>query len=556
MILLFLFLFVFKQSTNKKDLKNFVQVIQGDIINNQSDVIVICTLSKYLVESICKACGKSMQKLFEMKIKENPKDSIFSITTDGKLPSKIIYFIRWEPNSDSNILDQSIRQLVSTLIEKAINENYKSIAFPAIGCGEYGCSIKHIAEPFISQAQEQLNKFSIQILFVIQPDRIDIYDEFYKQLHSIEQSNSTSITIEKGKIMIEKGDIVKQNVDVIIGSSSSENLRQVLIKAGGDEVETTYYQTYLDNPNSLIISTPPGQLPCKRIFFIKWEPNKDPELLRQSVIDLIWNVIQNVISYNYVSVAFPALGCGEHACSINVVVETMIREIRKEIQNRKLSLLVKFIIQPNQQNVYDEFCKQLLSSDENFHASIDYQLPSTWQKTNENKLKFILSKNTNEYNSISAKFEAAMKGHYKRLIKIERIQNERWFMQYLAHRADFIKRLNKDTEKSLYHGCCEQAANLIIEDCFNRSFAGVNGTAFGVGVYFSSNAAYSHHFAKPNSSGERCMFLARVLVGKTTVGNALMKTRPLGYDSTTDGKHIFVTYHDAQAYAEYLITYK
>ncbi|CAF4829490.1 unnamed protein product, partial [Rotaria sp. Silwood1] len=40
----------------------------------------------------------------------------------------------------------------------------------------------------------------------------------------------------------------------------------------------------------------------------------------------------------------------------------------------------KFIIQPNQQNVYDEFCKQLLSSDENFHASIDYQLPSTWQK--------------------------------------------------------------------------------------------------------------------------------------------------------------------------------
>jgi hypothetical protein len=35
-----------------------------------------------------------------------------------------------------------------------------------------------------------------------------------------------------------------------------------------------------------------------------------------------------------------------------------------------------------------------------------------------------------------------------------------------------------------------------------------------------------------------------------------MKTRPLGFDSTTDNKHIFVTYHDAQAYAEHLITYK
>jgi hypothetical protein len=52
------------------------------------------------------------------------------------------------------------------------------------------------------------------------------------------------------------------------------------------------------------------------------------------------------------------------------------------------------------------------------------------------------------------------------------------------------------------------------------------------------------------------MFVARVLVGKTTLGNSSMKTRPLGYDSTTDGKHITVTYHDAQAFAEYLITYK
>ncbi len=52
------------------------------------------------------------------------------------------------------------------------------------------------------------------------------------------------------------------------------------------------------------------------------------------------------------------------------------------------------------------------------------------------------------------------------------------------------------------------------------------------------------------------MFVSRVLIGKTTVGNGAMKTRPVGFDSTTDGKHIFVTYHDAQAFAEYLITYK
>lgn len=52
------------------------------------------------------------------------------------------------------------------------------------------------------------------------------------------------------------------------------------------------------------------------------------------------------------------------------------------------------------------------------------------------------------------------------------------------------------------------------------------------------------------------MFVVRVLVGKSTTGNKSMKTCPVGYDSTTGGDHIFVTYHDAQAYAEYIIIYK
>ena len=82
------------------------------------------------------------------------------------------------------------------------------------------------------------------------------------------------------------------------------------------------------------------------------------------------------------------------------------------------------------------------------------------------------------------------------------------------------------------------------------------GTSYGVGVYFSSNAAYSHGYTKPNIDGERHILVARVLIGNTTKGSSSMKTRPLGFDSTTDGNHIFVTYHDAQAYAEYLITYK
>ena len=82
------------------------------------------------------------------------------------------------------------------------------------------------------------------------------------------------------------------------------------------------------------------------------------------------------------------------------------------------------------------------------------------------------------------------------------------------------------------------------------------GVSYGVGVYFSAQALYSNRYAVANTKGEKRMFLVRVLIGRTTLGNPSMKVPPAGHDSTTDGKHIYVTYHDAQAYSEYLITYR
>lgn len=52
------------------------------------------------------------------------------------------------------------------------------------------------------------------------------------------------------------------------------------------------------------------------------------------------------------------------------------------------------------------------------------------------------------------------------------------------------------------------------------------------------------------------MFFARVLIGHSTVGNQSMKVCPRDYHTTTDGEHIYVTYHDTQAYGQYLIYYQ
>ena len=68
-----------------------------------------------------------------------------------------------------------------------------------------------------------------------------------------------------------------------------------------------------------------------------------------------------------------------------------------------------------------------------------------------------------------------MKGKFSTITRLERVQNQHWFLQYLIHQESFAKRLHCDTERRLYHGCPEQAADSIIKTGFNRSYAGENG---------------------------------------------------------------------------------
>ena len=122
-------------------------------------------------------------------------------------------------------------------------------------------------------------------------------------------------------------------------------------------------------------------------------------------------------------------------------------------------------------------------------------------------------------------------------------------------------------ERRLFHGTNEETAHRIVAQGFNRSFCGKNATMYGRGVYFAKEAEYSARdiYSQPNDRGERLMFLCRVLVGDYCRGKQDATTpdpRPGStvdlYDSTVDSVQdpkIFVTYHDAQVYPEYLIKF-
>lgn len=107
--------------------------------------------------------------------------------------------------------------------------------------------------------------------------------------------------------------------------------------------------------------------------------------------------------------------------------------------------------------------------------TLNHPLPETWEQHAGEKIRFTVCATTGEYASVFAPFHQAMKETYSHVIKIERIQNELCYRQYLLQRQDFRKRLNSDTERRLYHGCPQKSADSIIKTYFNRSYRGQNG---------------------------------------------------------------------------------
>lgn len=90
---------------------------------------------------------------------------------------------------------------------------------------------------------------------------------------------------------------------------------------------------------------------------------------------------------------------------------------------------------------------------------------------------------------------------------------------------------------------------------------------YGNGVYFARDASYSARstYSPADPKGWKYIYVARVLTGEFTTGNSSMIVPPykdparhIPFDSVVDNvqnPQIFVTFHDALVYPEYLIVF-
>ncbi|XP_067947605.1 protein mono-ADP-ribosyltransferase PARP12-like [Watersipora subatra] len=179
--------------------------------------------------------------------------------------------------------------------------------------------------------------------------------------------------------------------------------------------------------------------------------------------------------------------------------------------------------------------------------------------------KFEISSTSQEYCKIFEQLYPYFKNwsqlflRHRFTYKISKIQNLILLAQYEAQKrkVEWLLAAEQSTfpaERKLLHATSKTAADKICEEEFNRNFSdSVYGTSLGAGTYFDTEAVVAKY-------GNKCFFVARVLTGKYYQDNRSVSRVNLlpTYHSTVDNvdnPNIFVVYHDAAAYPEYLIEF-
>jgi hypothetical protein len=168
------------------------------------------------------------------------------------------------------------------------------------------------------------------------------------------------------------------------------------------------------------------------------------------------------------------------------------------------------------------------------------------------------------------------------LLQVHRVENKLLWRDF-AHNTQKLKDSKGGVEPTvllLFHGTRATDPQLIYNGQMGFDFRYAKRGLWGHGVYFSTDASYSHNYSSaaiaPDGKPARSMFLAQVLVGESfDYGKQYqrdLKTPPAReqqgggipfanelYDSvqcTAVGSQNFVVYEGGRGYPSYLLTYR
>ncbi|XP_075062543.1 protein mono-ADP-ribosyltransferase TIPARP-like [Mixophyes fleayi] len=225
-------------------------------------------------------------------------------------------------------------------------------------------------------------------------------------------------------------------------------------------------------------------------------------------------------------------------------------------------------------NCLASVCSPNSTARSNRHNTAGSVYPETWLITDTSLIyedKPLICVDS-EYSQVYIHFHKTMPELHFTIEKISRVQNYFQWEKYYRKRA-YMAASNSNIDKGcleryLFHGTDATLIEAICKQNFDPRVSGKHGTVYGKGCYFTKDASYAHGYSPATSDGYRFMFLAKVLVGRPSLGKYSYVRPPainpedpasLLYDSCvneSENPDIFIVFDNDQFYPYFLIKYR
>ncbi|OCT63244.1 protein mono-ADP-ribosyltransferase PARP14 [Xenopus laevis] len=577
------------------------QVKTGDITKERTDVIVNSTNNTFRLKTgvskaILEAAGKSVED--ECTKLGGQANKGYIVTQNGNLSCRHIIHVYAVSTPDK------IKASILDVLQECENLKATSVAFPAIGTGAGRVTSAAVADTMLDAVEEFVTSKSpksVQTVKVIVFQQ-KMLDDFYNSMINKEETGllaqsgfrgaiqfvlnyftATKVEPEKPKLYIPK-----QNIEPAIFHLCGEDkkkvmeasswLEELLLKEQHEDVISDDWilefeeqelkkLTELQNKSHVHISIEPSGSAIKvsgltrDVFDISKEihsiiKNVNYRKTREREADLYSNLVEWRYHDGTRFVPFAKMfnldlekaqidGIQSLSVDIGGVKYTVNMELKSASDVKGNSVGIERVSK----------------------SGLSTSLPDNWDPMEKEQLKIVpLNPGSPEYNSVEGMFAQTCQ---MKIMKIQRVQNQYlWHNYQIKKQSIDTKNSSTNNEKQLFHGTNPGTIDNVNNNGFNRSFAGKNASIIGNGTYFAVDANYSADdtYSKPDTSGHKHMYLARVLTGTFTTGQKDLIAPPPKtqsnptdlYDSVTDNMNqpsMFVIFNDIQAYPEYLITF-
>uniref|UniRef100_A0A673X7X1 Poly [ADP-ribose] polymerase n=1 Tax=Salmo trutta TaxID=8032 RepID=A0A673X7X1_SALTR len=585
------------------------EVSSGDITKESSDVIVNSSNKDFNLKSgVSKSILEGAGLKVELECSEIVKSPSFQpcrmiVTSAGSLPCKHIMHIVGQ--NDPEI----IKETVYNVLKKCEEQKFTSVSFPALGTGQGGASPSAVADAMIDAVVEFVKKKKGQIvrsvnILIFQTAMVT---EFHK-----------SMKRRVGEIVEEKGILTRIKDTVITyfkGPSDERSARENFVMQG-EEFAPTVFQLCAESPQAVsrardwvknLIVKEQTEKTIKNPYISQLSQG-DVEKLQAMQREL---TVRICLEKKGPDSLIRLEGLSRDVLTADGLIRDMVLDKERAENRRQAAFLVSSLVEWQYQNhsgtmvSFDMFTNYILEeavkdnskviikiNNKDYEANVAHKravkiggkreiellrkdlkddtsvsLPAHWDDMKGSLLMLVpLTPASKEYKDVEKEFQKTLLNN---TILIERVQNDSLWKSYQI-RKNLLEEKNKHTnnEKLLFHGTSSKSITQINNHGFNRSYAGTHGAAIGNGTYFAVDSSYSAGgYSKAVAQGNKRMYLARVLVGDFTQGQAGLIVPPAKasgkdadlYDSVTDNTSkptMFVIFNDVQAYPEFLITFQ